>query len=207
MGQFLLNTIKFFFAILLLPLVITTIIVLHKHVVSQYPIDQNMFFFWGEAAFLITYLFVHQFEWLYDFGLKIMQKAFRFLSPLDKVLPYLVPHYLVLMMLIFYVIKKFWLQSPAYDPYIIFFAGFSFLLHIIITARDLQDSEKSIIKPTYLFTFAFAIITTSCLAILLFDLVLQKVTFPEFFKAVTIQAKEMYLNCWNWLYPQFHWSS
>ena len=202
MGLFLLSVIKILAAFGLLPIVISALIALHKHVISQYPGHEDWFFIWGEEAFLIAFLFIHQFEAFYAFGLKIMQKLFGFLTPLDKFIPYILPAYLTLMTLIFYAVKQIWFKSDAYDHYVIFFAGFFFALHIVVTAKDLQECEKSIIKPDYLLTMCFAIIVSTCVTILLLDLVLHKMTFVDFFESAIIRAKEMYVWCFDKVYQR-----
>ena len=104
------------------------------------------------------------------------------------------------MMIIFYLVKV-WLKTPQYDPYFIFFAGFAFILHVLMTAKELQVSEKTIIKPDYFSTMAFTILVTSCLTILLFDLLFSKWTFPDFFEATILEAQRIYLLCFEKLVP------
>ncbi len=202
MGIFLLNTIKVLIGIAFLPAVVAILVVLHKHV-SQYPgsgDENNMFFLWGEEAFLIAFFFIHQFEWLYEFGQKMMQRFFQWLSPLDKVFVYVVPGYLTFIMIIFYLLKV-WLKTDLYDNYFIFFAGFAFILHLVMTSKELQASEKTIIKPDYFFMMVFTIMITSCLTVLFFDLLLAKWTFPDFFEAVILEAQRIYLLCFEKLVP------
>ena len=50
-----------------------------------------------------------------------------------------------------------------------FFAGFAFMMHVLLTAQDLQEQEKTFIKTTYLFTITTAFILTVLVTVLLFN--------------------------------------
>jgi len=156
MGDTLLVITKFILGVLLLPVVWATAVVFHQHV-SGFPGTHGEFFFWGVFGFLMLYLFFHQFEGMYAFGQKISSGFFQFTSPANRFIAKIVPFYLTLILLGFYVTTKF-LDINTYDHYFMYFAGFAFTMHIILTAQDLQSDQEMFLKPEYLFTGAIVFI-------------------------------------------------
>ena len=192
MGQILISAFKFVIAILLFPMVVASAISFSGHL-STYPATYEEFLMWGIGAFLLLYLFFHQFWGFYEFGQKIVANIFKFIAPLDRLVTNLLPFYLVLILLAFYVTKEF-LKIKSCDPYFIFFAGFALAMHIILAAQDMQNQEKSPIKPTYLLEIAFVVVVAVSLSILLLDLIVGKWTFPDFLTSTMDLSLEYYQN-------------
>ena len=192
MGQILIGAFKFLIAVLLFPIVIASAISFSDHL-SAYPATYAEFVMWGIGAFLLLYLFFHQFWGVYEFGQKILTNIFKFIAPLDRLIANMVPFYLILILLAFYVTKGFF-KIKNYDPYFIFFAGFAFAMHIILAAQDMQNQEKSPIKPSYLLEICFVIVGTIFLSIFLLDLIVGKWTFPDFFASMIGLSLDYYQN-------------
>jgi hypothetical protein len=194
MSDALFTLIKFVLAVLLLPLVWACSTVLYEHV-TDFPGAFGEFFLWGMLGFLLVFLFFYQFWGVYEFGQKITAGVFQFAAPLTRVIAYIVPFYLTFILLSFFVVRVF-LDVDSYDHYFMFFAGFTFTLHILLTAQDLQEQEKALIKPSYLFMMMVVFIGLSCVVVLLFDLVFQDWTFSKFFQSVVSQSLDnYYLTC------------
>lgn len=199
MSDALFTLIKFILAILLLPVVWACGTVLYGHI-TEFPGSYGEFFLWGMLGFLLFFLFFYQFWGVYEFGQKITSGLFQFATPLTRVMAYTVPFYLTVILLAFFAVKVF-LDINSYDHYFMFFAGFTFTLHILLTAQDLQEQEKALIKPAYLFMMMVAFIGLTCVVVLLFDLAFQKWTFPEFFQSVVSESWDnYYLTCKKMLF-------
>ena len=123
MGEFIITLMKFFLAVLLLPIVIAAFIAFENHL-GMYPTSHGEFFRWGIMAFLVTFLFLYQFWGVYEFGQRNMQNLLSFLSPLDRIVSRLVPFYLTIILLLFYATKTF-LGVSKVSPYYMFFVGFA----------------------------------------------------------------------------------
>ena len=190
MGDALLNAVKFVLAVLLLPAVWACGAVFHEHI-TAFPRVYGDFFLWGVFGFLLLFLFFNPFWGVYELGQKITSGLFQFVSPVNRFIANVVPFYVTVILLIFYVTANF-LDINSYDHYFIFFAGFSLMMHILLTAQDLQEQEKAFIKPAYLLTMTIVFILTLVVTVLLFDLVFKEFTFPEFVRSVMSDAWDIY---------------
>ncbi|HLF17551.1 MAG TPA: hypothetical protein VI749_01495 [Candidatus Omnitrophota bacterium] len=190
MGDFILTMLKFFLAVLMLPIVIATFVAFESHL-TTYPASYAEFFRWGIFGFLVTFLFLYQFWGVYDFGQRMMQGLMSFLQPADRLISRLVPFYLTIVLLLFYVTKTL-LGASNVSPYYMFFVGFAFAMHILLTAQEMQEEEKTPIKPTYFFWMSLVFVAVICLTVLLFDLVFDKWSFFKFITGVKTTAENIY---------------
>jgi len=190
MNNTLLVVVKFIVGVLLLPVVWATAVLFHQHV-EAFPGTYGEFFLWGVFSYLMLFLFFHHFWGLYDFGQKIFSGAFQLASPANGFIAKIVPFYLTLILLGFCVTTKL-LDINTYDHYFMFFAGFAFTMHIILTAQDLQSGQKMFLKPEYLFIGSIVFILLVFMVILLFDLALGEFTIPDFARSVWNDALDIY---------------
>ena len=190
MGEFILTLLKFVLAVLMLPIVIASFVGFENHL-QMYPANYAEFFRWGIIAFLITFLFLYQFWGVYEMGQDLMQSLFTFITPFNKIIARLVPFYLMIILALFYFTKKL-LGIQEVNPYYMFFVGFAFAMHILLTAQDMQEEEKSPIKPTYFFWMSLCFVLVLAMTVLLFDLVFNKWTFPQYLGQMKVTAEQIY---------------
>jgi hypothetical protein len=190
MSDGLLMLVKIALAVLLLPALWACGVVFHDYIAS-FPGAYGEFFFWGMFGFLMLFLFFYQFYGVYEFGQKIVTGAFQFMFPFSKVLVCAVPFYLTIILLLYTLVVNA-LGVKVSDHYFMFFAGFFFSMHLILTAQDLQQQEKSFIKPTYLLMMSVSGIFLACITVLLFNLVFMKFTFPDFLQDFLSEAGSNY---------------
>jgi hypothetical protein len=190
MADFLFSVFKFILAILLLPVIVAATTGFERHLIF-YPSNYESFLMWGIIAFLITFIFVYQFWGMHEFGLKVVAGIFRFIAPFNEFLARLVSFYLLITVLALYVIKNFF-HISQYDHYLIFFVGFTLAMHILLVAQELQEQEKTPLKPTYLLSIGLVYIFNILLVVLLLDLVVGQLTFPKFFNALLAKSRNFY---------------
>jgi len=190
MGDFILTMLKFFLAVLMLPVVIASFIGFESHL-SVYPFSHGEFFRWGIFAFLITFLFLYHFWGLYEFGQQTMRGLLSFIQPADRMVARLVPFYLTITLLLFYGSRVLW-SVQRVSPYFMFFAGFAFALHILLTAQEMRQEEQTPIKPTYFFWMSIIFVSVLSVTVLLLDLVFDKWSFPSFLLQVKDTAQHLY---------------
>ncbi len=190
MGDFLINTLKLAVAVLLIPVLMAASKYFYQHF-SYYPSNYQDFFFWGVLIFIFIFVFFYQFWGLYEFGQKISGVLFKALTPLDGILSAMFPLYTVLLLVSCWVFKHF--LNVDYSLYFIFFAGFMLMMHIVLTAQELQEQSKSPFHPTYLSMMSISYLANMMIALLLLDLVVEKFTFFKFLQCVGIEAKDTYL--------------
>jgi len=190
MNTTLMTTLKFLASIVLLPIVWAAGMAFHQFI-NVLPGMDGDFFFWGMFGFTLIFLFFYQFWGVYEFGQRMVSGLLQFTAPANHFIAKVVPFYVTLILLLFYVIKHF-LGADQYDHYFMFFAGFALTMHIFLTAQDLQENEKVFIKPTYLFTMMCAFILMMFFTILLFNLVLREFTFLNFVNSTLDDALGVY---------------
>jgi hypothetical protein len=190
MNDALLSIVKIVLAVLIFPVVWACGVVFQEHVMA-FPHAYGEFFFWGMFGFLLLFLFFYQFWGVYEFGQKIMTNIFQITFPIGRIFVSSIPLYLTAILLAYYVIKNI-LGIQITDLYFMFFAGFVFAMHVLLTAQEMQQQEKAFIKPGYLFYMGIVAVLMACITVLLFNLVFKEFTFPAFFDAVYDKATDIY---------------
>ncbi|OGX36546.1 MAG: hypothetical protein A3C36_05985 [Omnitrophica WOR_2 bacterium RIFCSPHIGHO2_02_FULL_52_10] len=190
-----LSVIKFILAVLALPVAWASASEFHRFTM-RLPGPYEEFFYWGMFGFVLLYVFFYQFWGPYELGQKIIAGIFQFTAPANRLIAHIIPFYLSVILLLFAFTLNF-LEINAYDHYFMFFAGFAFTMHIILTADELQEAEKAFIKPTYLLTIMLVLTLMICVTVLLCNLVLMKFTYPDFAQAVIDKAWDIYIEAYN----------
>ena len=192
MGEGVLFLLKILFTVLFAPVVYATGVNFCQHL-NVYPAPHGEFFKWGMYAFLLVFLFLHRFDKMYQGGQSVITGLFKFLTPLNHALARIIPVYTLLIFVVFFIWGKLHDLTP-YVHYFQFFAGFFFMMHIILLARELQDEESSFIKPSYLFQMSLYFVLSLCVMVLLLDLVVWQSTFLQFGGDVFRDARDIYLT-------------
>lgn len=195
MREFFISLMKLVFAVLLIPIVFSSI-VCFKNNFGNYPSNFDEFFLWGASGFLLVFLFLYQFWGVFEFGQGIISGLFKFAVPVDQVLVKLLSFYLIFVLVLFFFVHSI-LGVNTQDHSFMFFSGFCFAMHILLVAQQMQDAEKTPIKPTYLFWMSIVVLFNICLIILSFDFILEQSSFVDTFKAVVKMSKGIYLDCWK----------
>jgi hypothetical protein len=192
MKKTLFNVVQFALAVLALPVAWASASEFYWHLM-RFPGPYEEFFCWGMFGFVLLYVFFYQFWGPYELGQKIMAGIFLFTAPANRFIASIIPFYLTVILLLFYFTLNF-LEINAFDHYFMFFSGFAFTMHIILTAQDLQEAEKAFIKPTYLLSIMLVLTLMICATVLLYNLVLMKFTFPDFALSVIDKSWDIYLE-------------
>ncbi len=195
MREFFITFLKLLLAVLLVPVVFACIISFKNNLVT-YPQNYNEFFLWGASAFLLIFLFAYQFWGVFEFGQGIISGIFRFAVPADRVLIKLISFYLIFVLLLFFFVRSV-LEVYSQDHFFMFFTGFFFSMHILLVAQQMQDAEKTPIKPSYLFWMSIVVIFNICLITLSLDFILEKSTFVSVFKSVVSMSEGIYRDCFD----------
>ncbi|MFC1510275.1 hypothetical protein ACFL49_01270 [Candidatus Omnitrophota bacterium] len=185
-------SIKLVLAILLIPVVAASSVGFLHHL-TQYPVYYEQNFLFGIGIFLFMYFFIYQFWGFYDLGQKIISNAFKVFAPVDRWLIYVVPFYLTITMLLFYVVDVL-LGVKSYGSAFMFFAGFTFAMHVLLSAHSLQEKERTVLKPSYYFLMMVTFILTVGILVLLMGLTHQKFTFIDYAGDVVNRAQSIYMT-------------
>ncbi len=192
------DVLKGIFAALLIPLVFS---ITFSFSSEMETLKHRYFaiFFNGVATYLIMYLFVFDFQGVYRYGQKLVTEIFKFLDPLVGVASYFLPIYSLLLLILYY-IAGFFLKEKSFGPMFVFFVGFTFAMHMILTAKDLKEEDSNPVKTNYFFFMSIIYIANMFLLALMCTLVMPKFTFAAFFNDLTIKAANIYGRAFGQLF-------
>lgn len=185
------NVFKTILALLLVPLLMATVISFNTEL-STLRGSGPLYFLKGVLTFLIIQLFILDLMPVYKIGQNIVGTLFRFSVVLSRMMTVLVPFYSLFALLLFYFFYTFY-YIKGLENYALFLFGFTMTLHLVLTAKDLQAEDESMIKPTYfLFIILIGVINFIILGSL-FDLVDAQFSVMIFLKMIFHKAKALYL--------------
>ncbi|MFA7705955.1 MAG: hypothetical protein WCX91_02465 [Candidatus Omnitrophota bacterium] len=170
--------IKFILGILFLPFVYSTAVSFLNELGGM---DKNFqAIFWnGAICFLIVYLFIWEPLAIYNYGHKLLETVFSFFKPMVNVAPFLLPIYTLLIFIIYgllsLVIKSGWLIE-----YTLFLVGFSAILHLVFSAKNIRTKKGDFLKGNYIFGFSFIFILNLGLLALGFNFIFKEYSFVNF---------------------------
>ena len=169
---------KFILGICLLPFVYsTTISFLREFGLVDAELQGN--FRWGIIAFLLVYLFVWEPAIIYARGHKLLEWFFRFVKPLVKVAPYVLPIYAIVLFILYQFLSLF-IHQPWLLEYAVFLFGFTLALHLVFSARSVRQKKGDFLKSNYLFGFSMVYIVNLGLCALFFNLIFAEFSFVSF---------------------------
>lgn len=170
--------IKFILGVLFLPFVYSTVVSFLNELGGM---DKNFqAIFWnGAICFLIVYLFIWEPLAIYNYGHKLLETVFSFFKPMVNVAPFLLPIYMLLIFIIYgllsLVIKSSWLIE-----YTLFLVGFSAILHLVFSAKNIRTKKGDFLKGNYIFGFSFIFILNLSLLALGFNFIFKEYSFVNF---------------------------
>lgn len=170
--------IKFILALILLPLVYSSVV---SFINEFTQIDKGLqqVFYNGIISFLAVYLFIWEPAVIYNQGHKLLEVMFSFFKPMVNVAPFLLPIYTILVFIIYGLlalgIKPAWLIE-----YLLFLAGFSSILHLTFAAKTIRTKKGDFLKSNYIFGFSFIFILNLVLLALGFSLIFKEFSFVNF---------------------------
>jgi len=112
------------------------------------------------------------------------------MAPLVKVAPFALPIYTILFFCL-YPLANLVFPSDQALVYLMFLAGFSIALHLVFGAKALKGKQGDFLKANYIFGFTIVYILNILLLALLFNLVLDKFSFVNFFNTSYIISRDM----------------
>ncbi len=192
MGDFPIAVLKFTLAILLIPVIFASTINFYDHL-EYYPINFKHNFLAGVGTFFLIFLFFYQMWGVYEFGQKLVNGVAKLAVVFDQFITDILPFYVLVLMGGYCIATRFF-NLTGYEQVFVFFSGFFFTMHIILTAQDIMGREDSAIKPSYYLSMSIVIIVNVCLAVLCLDLFAGKLSFSTFFFDVYKNAKDIYLT-------------
>ncbi|MEK6714851.1 MAG: hypothetical protein AABY43_02235 [Candidatus Omnitrophota bacterium] len=148
--------------------------------------------FWaGVAAFFLVDLVILKLSGLYKKGQKIIEIIFHFFAPLVKFAPYVLPIYTILI-LVFSAAVSFFKDISPYRDTLLFFTGFSIILHFVYTADALRSKQSDFLKAGYFFAIILIYLFNLIILAAALDKVIPEFSFVQFFQNACASTKDAY---------------
>ncbi len=176
LGQKLFGITKFIFGLLLLPFVYTVTVGFINEL-SLIDHADRVYFWAGVVSLLVIHHFVWEPAMIYRGGYKIVEFIFRFVKPLVRVAPYLLPVYTLVLFMLYPLVSIFWKDLTGYW---VFLSGVTLTLHLIFSAKTMRAKKGDFLKGNYIFGFSFIYMINILLLALMFNFIFEKFSFVNF---------------------------
>lgn len=183
--------VKFFFFVLMIPLIAAVTISFQKEL-SELKSIYHHSFEWGVFSYAVLYFFLCDLVGLYKFGQSVSGELLRFWDPLSKVMPYIFPIYTVLTVGAYYMVVRVLGMGPN-QGWWFFVMGFTFAMHLIMTARELYEEDSTLFKPNYLFEMTLVYVLDIFLMVQLLNATAWKFSLVAFAQTVFDLTHDFYL--------------
>jgi len=194
-----LYTLRLILGILLLPLVYGVIVNLLSQFFTINQLALN-YLLTGVSVFLALYLFVWEPAIIYKKGQRVLEIIFKFFAPLVKTAPYVLPVYLILVSLIYFILANF-IKSEYLLYYTLSVLGFTGMLHLVFTAQVLKPKQWDYAKITnYIFSFSLIFIMDLWLFGYIFSHMVDNFSFLSLFNGSLQMARDIYKAIFNQLF-------
>lgn len=184
--------------LLMLPLLIGVLKAFNQQFTAIATVKQ-MALIRGGLIFLFLYLFIYDFKEFQDFTLSAMSKVFGFTGSLSGVVGYVIPVYAILTIVI-HLLLVVTEKVAGFEGVILSFLGFFLLMHVVLSARNLYQSDTSLLKSGYFFMVGFLVIALCLVFAFLLNWLISEFSSWSFCKNAYNLAKTNYLSVWQFLF-------
>ena len=197
MKEIFLAILKIFAFLLILPLIIAFFIAFQSQILSL-PVNKEAWILWGAGSYIALNLFVYDFKNVYDFGKSLVEKTLTFFKPAG----YVVPIYTIFLIILF-VFAWILGRGTSLQPYFLFAIAFTIAMHLILTAHEIYQSDDSVLKAHYLFTFGAVLIANLLIMSLLLAWAIPEYSLVGFIKSLASQTFHLYKSVYKALFVDF----
>ena len=179
--------------LLLLPLLLAFLLAFRSQILSLPP-AKEVWIFWGVGIYVGLNLFVYDFKDVYVFGKAWVEKISTFFKPAG----YLIPVYALCLIIIYEIFLI--LGRDEVQPYFLFAIAFTLAMHLVQTAYEIYEADKSILKAHYLCVFGVVLIVNLFFISLLLAWVIPEYSFVGFIKSLSAQTCHFYKSVYKVLF-------
>jgi len=178
-------------------------------------------FLWGFSAYAFMYIVLFKMDYLYVLGhefmhviavwifggkvisVKVKKNRGSVTSTKKNIFidlaPYLVPIYTVLVSLAYLIASSFW-QLDLYLSHFIFFAGFTFSFHFIMTTDKVKIEQPDFLDFGYLNSLILIYLINVIIMAFLFGFLFPDFIFGNFMDSFFTNTKELYIAIYEQLF-------
>jgi hypothetical protein len=196
-GASIMSIVKFILSILLLPVVVGTARSFFDQLFSLGSFYDVIIC--GMLTYLIVSLFVVPLKGIYQLMQKAFSDLFKGVPFLASHLPLVLPLLPTLLLIVLYVMASLFKVTVAEKPFL-FFVGFTLAMHVILTARELQEGDPDTLKPQYFLSMTLVFVMNLVIIAALLDLNFARFSFVEFYNSSVNFVKDLYLLLYKRLF-------
>lgn len=170
--------------------------------ISFIDLKNQLSFLYGAASYVIMHLFFFKPKFFYNLGhegVHVLSAWLSFGRAKNLKVSYFIPIYTIIVSLAYFFISKF-TDVAAYLPYFIFLIGFTFAMHIVMTAEALRVMQPDLIKTGYLFSISLIYVLNVLLAGFIISLVFTGFSFVDMIMQFCVETKELYIFIFRQLF-------
>jgi len=186
------------FFVIAIPLIFSVVTGFINELLLLDPAQSNCFF-WGMISYLIFHLFVAEPLAIFQYGKGLVADIFKFFQPLVIVAPLILPIFSVLFLILLY-FAPFVVKGIDLSLYFLFFASFTFAMHLALTAKELRDQDAQTLKSDYFFSMTLVFFVSILAMAGMLDLCLSRFSFIEFLKTTAVISGDIYQAIFNQLF-------
>jgi hypothetical protein len=190
-----LGLLKLLAAVLFLPVVIAATQGFGEQLLAIKNLQK--LFLLGALSYTVCHLFVVSFSRLYEFIQKSFGEVFRFQTALQVMVPRLIPLGPALLLIIYYICSFFFTAHVGVEYSIYYFSGFTFAMHVILSAAATYQEDNHALKGHYFFSMTLFYLGNLVIVALLLDLNFAKFSCPEFLQFSGKAAWKIYEGLLN----------
>lgn len=183
--------------------------------------EPSKYFLLGFAAYVFMYIVLFKLEYFYVLGHEFIHTIFiwifggKIISIKVKkdrgsvtstkknifidLAPYLVPIYTILIALVYLLGSSFWNLYPLVRHFI-FFAGFSFSFHLVMTIDKMKIEQPDFLDFGYLNSLTLIYLVNVIIIALFLGLLFPNFVFKEFMISFFEDTKELYITLFDQLF-------
>ena len=192
---------KVAFVLAIIPIIAATTVAFQRELLLMKS-EYRDYFLNGMVIYAFMHFFLYDCQALYALGQRVLAEIFKLLPPLDKLAPYFVPIYSIIIIL-FYFFWVVFLKIGLSSGYYFGLLGFTVAMHLVMTAQEFYDSDKRVWKPNYFFSFSLSYIFTIFLIVFALHLAAKSITFSHFFKALCRLTDNSYEEVFRFFWSAF----
>ncbi len=190
--------IKFVLFILLLPVVAMATISFMSEL-QTLPKDLTSAALAGILVFLVIHLFIYELQPFYQYGQSLVASMFRFFPPLIKTMPFLLPVFSILFLVLFYFLTVV-VTMKGIGNFLFFLSSFTLIMHLVFTAKTLREKDNNAVKPDYFFAMCIIYIAILSLIAFLLALIVKDFSFANFFIVTLAETAKIYQSLFEQLF-------
>ena len=161
--------------------------------------ETSQWFIYGPMLFVAIYLFIYNFKEAYDFGQNVVTKLLGFAKSIATVGALIIPIYALAFAIAFLILRTLGMLEK-YESVAIMALSFLWSMHVVLTAQQLNEGDKTVVRGGYFLSFSLALVFHVIIGGLLLAMAIPEFSFVQFIKDTFYQTVDNYHGIYKLLF-------